>query len=137
MKTTRMMTLGLMLAALWMAGSGGWTGAAEAGVAAPEEAITIDGKKPARFDHGVHIALTMNCGQCHHNSEHQPLTGEDIAALPDGAGLRCVACHNDSFANPDLQKAKDVFHGRCRDCHKQGYNGKTGPSGCNDCHIKN
>jgi hypothetical protein len=137
MNKVGMIKIGLVLAALWLVGFQGPILSAEAGgLAAPEQAITIDGKKPARFDHAVHIALSMACGQCHHNGEHQPRNAEEIAALPDASGLRCISCHNGTFANPDLQKAKDVFHGRCRECHKTGFNGKKGPSGCNDCHIK-
>jgi len=137
MKNSRMIKIGVVLAALFIAGFSVRTLSAEAGgLTAPEQTITIEGKKPAHFNHATHLGLSMACGQCHHNGEHQPLTAEDIAALPDGSGLHCVSCHNDTFANQALRKAKDVFHGRCRACHKAGYNGKSGPTNCNGCHIK-
>lgn len=106
------------------------------GLVVPDKVITIDGKKPAKFDHAVHVSQSMACGQCHHNKEHQPLTADDIAVIPDAKALKCVSCHNGSFANTELQKPKVIFHARCRDCHKAGYNDKKGPSSCKACHVK-
>jgi hypothetical protein len=104
---------------------------------APAEEIIIKGeKKSAKFSHPVHLELGVSCGQCHHDSEHKPLTDTDITAMADKTQLQCISCHNQDFANAELQSMKDVFHARCRDCHKQGFNGKTGPSKCNDCHVK-
>ena len=105
------------------------------GVAAPGAAITIDGKKPARFNHQTHLKLGVGCGQCHHDGKHQPLNEAAIAAMNSGEQLRCGNCHNDTFANDKLRKAKEIFHARCRDCHKAGVAGKKGPSKCNACHI--
>ncbi|MBU4154466.1 MAG: cytochrome c family protein [Proteobacteria bacterium] len=102
----------------------------------PATELVIDGKKPARFNHTTHVTLGLNCGTCHHDAEHKALTAEAIAALPDTKALSCITCHNSSFSNKDLQKQKDVFHARCKECHKTGHNGKKGPSGCADCHIK-
>ena len=48
----------------------------------PKEAITIDGKKPAKFNHQTHVDLGVKCGHCHHDGEHNPLVSEAIAALP-------------------------------------------------------
>lgn len=105
---------------------------------APAEEIIIKGeKKSAKFSHPVHLKLGVTCGQCHHDTNHQPLTAEDIAAMADDkAQLQCVSCHNQDFAKAELQSMKDVFHARCRDCHKQGVDGRTGPSKCTDCHVK-
>ncbi len=103
---------------------------------APQAELTIAGKKPAHFSHPPHLKLGMACGVCHHDGEHKPLSAEAIAALPNAKQLSCVGCHNGAFTNPDLQKVKDVFHARCKECHKAGYEGKKGPGGCIDCHIK-
>jgi len=110
--------------------------AEEANGIAPQHEITIAGKKPARFDHQKHLAQGMKCATCHHDKDHNGLTAEAIKAMADTKSLQCVSCHNKSFANPDLQKEKDVFHARCRECHKAGYNGKYGPKNCSACHIK-
>ncbi|MEJ2689507.1 MAG: cytochrome c3 family protein [Deltaproteobacteria bacterium] len=103
---------------------------------APQKEITIEGKKPARFDHQKHLALGMKCAVCHHDKDHNGLTAEAIKAMADTKSLQCVSCHNSNFAKADLQTEKEVFHARCRECHKTGYNGKTGPKNCSACHIK-
>ena len=103
---------------------------------APEDELVIEGKKPARFAHKVHLTLGLDCGVCHHDREHKPLNKEAIASLEDPSGLHCVSCHNSSFAVGELQQAKDVFHARCKTCHQEGYAGKNGPTKCSDCHIK-
>lgn len=103
---------------------------------APETELTIAGKKPAHFSHSTHLKLGLACGICHHDGEHKPLTADAIAALPDAKRLSCVACHNKTFAKQELQTPKEVFHARCKECHKAGYKGKTGPAGCLDCHVK-
>ena len=107
------------------------------GLKGPEAEIVIKGeKKTARFSHPVHLNLGVTCGQCHHNSEHQPLTDKDIEAMKDTAQLQCASCHNSEFADPKLQTPKDAFHARCKECHKAGVDGKIGPTKCTDCHIK-
>lgn len=104
---------------------------------APEKEIIIKGeKKSARFPHSVHLDLGVACTQCHHDSNHQPLTDKDIAALENSEQLLCQNCHNKDFANAELQTLKEVFHARCKECHKQGVNGKTGPTKCIGCHVK-
>lgn len=102
----------------------------------PGQEIVIDGKKPARFDHGKHAARGLDCGVCHHTAKHQPLKAEDIAALPNADQLHCISCHNNTFAVKELQGAKDVFHTRCKECHTKGLNDKKGPTQCDGCHIK-
>lgn len=109
---------------------------ADNGLKAPEEEVIIDGKKPARFAHPVHLGLGLDCGVCHHDGEHKPLSAEAISALSDPAELSCVSCHNSGHPDENLQKAKDVFHARCKTCHQEGYEGKNGPTKCTECHLK-
>ncbi|MCA1765219.1 MAG: cytochrome c family protein [Desulfobulbaceae bacterium] len=109
---------------------------AEDPLKAPTEPITIDGKKPVQFDHAVHQELGVDCAECHHDGEHNPRTAENIAALSDSEVLQCATCHNEEFANPELQNRKTIFHANCRECHQEGVNGKKGPTKCSDCHVK-
>lgn len=102
---------------------------------APNETIIIDGKKPVKFNHSVHIALKLDCGTCHHDKEHQPLTRETLATL-NADQLSCISCHNSAFSNKKLRKMKNIFHSRCRTCHKSGVGEKKGPTKCVDCHGK-
>ena len=125
-----------VLAASWLV-IGTSLAAEEQGTGAPGEEIIIKGeKKSARFSHPVHLDLGVSCGQCHHNSEHQPLTDKDIAAMENSQQLRCVNCHNKDFAEPKLQSIKDAYHARCKECHKQGVGDKKGPTKCTDCHVQ-
>ena len=104
---------------------------------APEGEMIIEGeKKSARFSHTVHLNLGVDCGQCHHGSEKQPLTDKDIAAMENNLQLRCASCHNKDFVNPKLQTPKAAFHARCKECHKKGVNDKKGPTKCTGCHVK-
>jgi len=107
------------------------------GLKAPETEIIIEGeKKSAKFSHPVHLNLGVACGQCHHDSQHQPLTDTDIAVMENGQQLSCANCHNKDFSDPKLQTPKAAFHARCKECHKQGVDGKTGPTKCTGCHVK-
>jgi formate-dependent nitrite reductase cytochrome c552 subunit len=107
------------------------------GLKAPEAEIIIEGeKKSAKFSHPVHLKLGVACGQCHHDSQHQPLTDTDIAVMENGQQLSCANCHNKDFSDPKLQTPKAAFHARCKECHKQGVDGKTGPTKCTGCHVK-
>ena len=107
------------------------------GMKVPEGEIIIEGeKKSARFSHPVHLNLGVDCGQCHHGSENQPLTDKDIAAMKNNLQLHCVSCHNKDFANTKLQTPKAAFHARCKECHKKGINDKKGPTKCTGCHVK-
>lgn len=125
-----------VLAASWLV-FGTSLAAEEQGTGAPGEEIIIKGeKKSARFSHAVHLDLGVSCGQCHHNSEHQPLTDKDIAAMENSQQLRCANCHNKDFAEPKLQSIKDAYHRRCKECHKQGVGDKKGPTKCTDCHVQ-
>lgn len=103
---------------------------------APQKELIIAGKKPARFSHPTHLNLGLDCASCHHDKEHKPLSAEAIAEINDFAVLKCVSCHNSQLPNPKLQKAKDVFHAKCKTCHKEGFAGKTGPKKCTSCHLK-
>ena len=135
MKRIRVLGLALLLAAGLFTGT--TVAAGEKGLQAPEAEIIIAGeKKSARFSHTVHLNLGVACGQCHHDSKHEPFSDKDIAVMENSQQLRCTTCHNQDFSNPDLQSLKDAFHTRCKECHKQGFGGKMGPTKCTDCHVK-
>ena len=135
MKKTMKTTLFGLAAMFLLAGI--ISGSAAAGMQAPADEIIIEGeKKSARFSHPVHTALGVECGQCHHNKEHKPLTEGDIASMENNLQLQCASCHNQDFADPKLNSPKAAFHARCKECHKQGVDGKKGPTKCTDCHVK-
>jgi len=104
---------------------------------APAAPITIAGKKPVSFDHQIHLKLGVTCGQCHHDAKHHPRSAEAIAALGKAEELQCATCHNEKFAKAELRLNKDIFHARCKECHKAGVNGKQGPTNCAGCHGAN
>jgi hypothetical protein len=121
-----------------LAVTGIWTSnPAQAGgtLKAPAGNITIAGKKPVIFDHQSHLKLGVACGQCHHDAKHQPRTAEAIGALAKGDELQCATCHNDRFAKAELRERKDIFHARCKECHKAGVAGRQGPTNCAGCHV--
>ena len=62
-------------------------------ITAPIQELVISGNKPARFSHAKHTALGLNCGTCHHDAKHQPLTEAAIAGMPKPDCLRCATCH--------------------------------------------
>jgi len=39
----------------------------------PHEQITIEGVRPAVFDHDTHLASGVKCGVCHHKSKDEPI----------------------------------------------------------------
>jgi hypothetical protein len=104
--------------------------------AAPDQPITITGKKPVKFTHTTHLQLGIACAECHHDEQHAPRTAESIGALTDSTVLQCATCHNSDFAKPELQNRKTIFHANCKTCHQAGLNGKKGPTNCGGCHIK-
>ncbi|MDH4317885.1 MAG: cytochrome c family protein [Desulfobulbaceae bacterium] len=112
------------------------TGSATEGLTAPTEDLVIDGKKPARFPHSTHLAIGIACGTCHHDGEHQELSAETIGTLNDATALRCINCHNPDHPDKNMQNPKDIFHARCKECHKAGYEGKNGPTKCTGCHVE-
>jgi hypothetical protein len=135
MKRMWLMAL-LIVSATWLF-AGISVGAEATGLKAPEAEIIIAGeKKSARFSHPVHLNIGVDCGQCHHDSDHQPLTDKNIEAMDTGEQLICASCHNKDFANPKLQTPKAAFHARCKECHKQSVDGKQGPTKCTGCHVK-
>ena len=126
----------LMVSATWLF-VGISIGTETTGMKAPEAEIIIEGeKKSARFSHPVHLNIGVECGQCHHGSDQQPLSDKDIAAMDNNVQLRCASCHNKDFTNAKLQTPKAAFHARCKACHKQGVDGKKGPTKCTGCHVK-
>jgi hypothetical protein len=135
MKRMWLMAL-LIVSATWLF-AGISVGAEATGLKAPEAEIIIAGeKKSARFSHPVHLNIGVDCGQCHHDSDHQPLTDKNIEAMDTGEQLICASCHNKDFANPKLQTPKAALHARCKECHKQSVDGKQGPTKCTGCHVK-
>ena len=127
---------GMVFFAVAVTGFIGHYAPANAKTKMPKKEITIEGKKPAKFNHKTHMKLKLTCGACHHNAKHEPLSAEAIEDFPGGEKLLCATCHNKDFANPKLQKKKDVFHARCKTCHKTGIDGKKGPTKCSACHPK-
>jgi hypothetical protein len=105
-------------------------------ITAPDQPITIAGKKPVKFNHTKHLGLGIACAECHHDAKHLPRTAEDIGAMTDSSVLQCANCHNSDFAKPKLQKRKAIFHANCKTCHKAGLNNKTGPTKCSGCHTR-
>ncbi len=132
----KMMLAATALAATLILGLGGFFTAAAEPLKAPAEQLIIAGKKPARFDHSVHLKMGLKCGTCHHDKDHQPLTAKAIAAMTNSSQLACMSCHSKSRPQMELQTKRDVFHARCRACHRQGYQGKNGPTNCSGCHLK-
>ena len=134
MKWILFLTAGCVICGLLTANS---IAAGQSGLQAPAEEMVIKGtKKSAKFSHPTHMNLGVSCGQWHHNADHQPLSEKDISAMAASSQLRCVSCHNQDFADAKLQNQKAIFHARCKECHKQGVNGKQGPTKCTGCHIK-
>lgn len=134
MKTTVLWKTTVLAMALCVLPGAGIIKADAANVPAKE--ITLQGKKPARFNHIPHTSLGIKCGTCHHDQQHKPLTAEAMAAVTDPAILRCLSCHNDRQPKQELRQAKDIFHARCKTCHQTGYEGKKGPVTCTGCHLK-
>ena len=135
MKTSVILTGTVLAIALYgLLGSGMVTPSVAA--SEPAEGLVLQGKKPAHFNHKTHTALGMECGLCHHDQKHAPMTAEAIGAVTDLATLRCVSCHNEQHPKQELRQAKDIFHARCKTCHQDGYQGKNGPVKCTDCHLK-
>ena len=134
MKKSIILTTALLAGITCGLGAGAAAGDSAKGY--PEGELVLDGRKPARFSHETHMALGMECGVCHHDREHNSQTAEMIGAMPDTRQLQCTSCHNGEFADSELQRAKDVFHARCKTCHQEGYEGKSGPVKCGDCHVR-
>jgi hypothetical protein len=103
------------------------------------ESHTIDylqnTKPPVKFPHKMHSAKDGNniaCNVCHHKLKE----GNDPRA--------CKKCHVkgaitkvDEGDAPDPcfneKCTKNIFHERCKGCHKE--KGK-GPTKCKECHVK-
>ncbi|MBU0730431.1 MAG: cytochrome c family protein [Proteobacteria bacterium] len=101
----------------------------------PEGELTLEGKKSARFGHEIHEKTGIQCAQCHHDKAHKGRTQEEIAAMEDTSQLQCLACHNQLFENENLKVRKAIFHAKCKECHKNGFEGKNGPVNCKGCHV--
>ncbi|OGQ88195.1 MAG: hypothetical protein A2512_02525 [Deltaproteobacteria bacterium RIFOXYD12_FULL_56_24] len=134
MKKT-MIALAMVLAAGLTVNLTDLPAAAAGKTTAPPQDLVIKGKKPALFSHAKHTALGLDCGTCHHDAKHQPLSEAAIAGMPKADTLRCATCHTATFTNEKLQKPMDVFHARCKTCHATEINGKKGPTNCAACHT--
>ncbi len=82
---------------------------------------------PVKFSHKMHIDFADSCTTCHHHGK-------------GGAISSCRSCHEPigvyhykgSSRGPGLG-LKGAYHTLCIGCHKEN---ESGPTGCNDCHIK-
>ncbi len=105
-------------------------------VESPDRQITIDGVRPAVFDHDTHLGYGVKCGVCHHKSKDEPYTDQEVIAQSSGKTLHCAHCHNKKFKNEKLRNLKIVMHKLCKGCHQKGIDGMKGPTRCIGCHKK-
>ena len=103
-------------------------------VEVPHDEITIEGVRPAGFNHDTHLVHDMKCGVCHHKSTHEPFSNQEVIAQSKGTTLHCGHCHNEKFENEELRNLKIVMHKQCKGCHMVGYDGIKGPTRCIGCH---
>jgi hypothetical protein len=102
----------------------------------PHEQITIEGVRPAVFDHDIHLGYGIKCGACHHKSKDEPYTDQEVKSQSNGKTLYCNYCHNEKFENENLRSMKVIMHKQCKACHFKGINGAKGPTRCIGCHKK-
>ena len=102
----------------------------------PHEQITIEGVRPAVFDHDTHLGYGVKCGVCHHKSKDEPYTDQEVISQASGKTLYCNYCHNEKFENKKLRSLKIVMHKQCKSCHLNGIDGVKGPTRCIGCHKK-
>ena len=102
----------------------------------PHEQITIEGVRPAVFDHDTHLGYGVKCGVCHHKSKDEPYTDQEVISQSSGLTLHCAHCHNENFKNDKLRNLKIFMHKQCKSCHQKGVDGAKGPTRCHGCHKK-
>ena len=107
-----------------------------AAVENPQKQITLEGVRPAVFDHETHLGNGINCGECHHKSKETPFSDQEVRAQTSGKTLSCSYCHNSKFSNERLRLVRAVMHQQCKGCHLKGYKGVKGPARCSGCHKK-
>jgi len=100
----------------------------------PQEEITIEGVRPAVFNHETHLGYGVKCGVCHHKSKDEPFTDQEVKSQSSGKTLNCRYCHNEKFENEKLRTLKSVMHKQCKGCHFNGIDGVKGPTRCIGCH---
>lgn len=101
----------------------------------PHEQLTIEGDRPAVFDHDTHLGYGIKCGACHHKSKDNPYSDQEVISQSSAKTLHCAYCHNkEKFADEKLHSLKEIMHKQCKDCHLNGFNGKKGPTRCIGCH---
>jgi len=76
----------------------------------PHEQITIEGVRPAVFDHDTHLGYGVKCGECHHKSKDEPYTDQEVISQSSGKTLHCNYCHNENFKNEKLRTLKIIMH---------------------------
>ena len=93
---------------------------------------TADAKKPAAFPHKKHQEM-MKCAECHHTMTADGKKGPYVA----GQEKACPTCHDGKqIKDHKVATFKNAAHQRCKGCHKEGLNGKKGPTKCSACHKK-
>jgi len=91
---------------------------------APTNGVVLPAKPGnVTYNHSKHTAVA--CDKCHHKPQG------------DNKQAKCSACHT-ATSTPT---AKDAFHKRCLDCHKDtvakdATKAATVPTKCNECHKK-
>ena len=68
----------------------------------PHEQITIEGVRPAVFDHDTHLGYGVKCGECHHKSQGEPYTDQEVISRSSGKTLYCIHCHDEKFETGSL-----------------------------------
>ena len=102
---------------------------------------------PVVFQHRKHFEeYGMGCGDCHHDSNHEPIVGYD-----DDKTFACGECHDEeglirgpiaenAASHDDLiARRANVLHIRCIGCHKKLNAEKHAirrPESCRMCHAK-
>ncbi len=100
----------------------------------PDTVVFTPSRGKVTFAHGKH-SKAYACTSCHHESRaEKPATS---------AQQKCGDCHTAEAVAPMKTTLRLAIHntvtreGTCFNCHKkEAAAGKTTPSGCMDCHVK-
>ncbi len=122
-----------------------FNGAVDGGGSADIHPTTYSG--PVTFQHKKHFSeYGAGCGNCHHDSDHEPIVGYD-----DDKSFSCADCHDEegfirgplaeNAASPDdlIAHRANVIHMRCIGCHKKNNSERNVirmPEACRMCHTK-
>lgn len=121
------------------------------GTRAPQGVVKLDSiardYTAVRFDHPKHVAVTGDCGKCHHqhgNSASLPckechsIAASTFKNSKTGTFMACKNCHGTyDPAAPGMPGLKVAYHRQCFQCHRgMGEVGES-PKGCTlTCHDK-